>query len=235
MKNHVGRTAAVLAALLVVTACADDAARDPITGPSLRRNGGETATVQCTGVLPPGTYNNVMVPEGATCTINGSTITGNVLAKTDSRLFMSTDEVWGFIKGDGADIVHIIGTTVLDQVFLWNGTLSGGGGVLNVHIVNTVVTGGNVHVENMTADIISIVDTRVDNGSIEVIDNVTETLLQTEFNQVSQNVDVFRNTGAGPKFVSQNTAGVAVRCFDNTGAFIVGGPNFAPSRQGQCF
>ena len=121
MMKHVGRTAPVLAALLVVAACADDAARDPITGPSLRRNGrngGGFPTEQCTGVLPPGTYTNVMVPEGAACTINGSTILGNVLAKTNSQLYMSTNQVLGGIKGDGADVVHIFATTVGEQIFI---------------------------------------------------------------------------------------------------------------------
>ncbi|HJU68959.1 MAG TPA: hypothetical protein VJ650_12035 [Gemmatimonadaceae bacterium] len=239
MTSRVGFAAFALTVSLVMSACSDPTAPRPDEDPSFRRNGGSGGTItmtQCTGVLPPGTYDHVIVPPGASCTVNGSLIRGNVLALADSRLFMSADEVLGFIKGDGADIVHILGTTVADQIFIHNGSLSGAGGVLNVWIAGgTVVTGGNIHVENMQADIISIVNTTVANGSIELFDNATETFLQSEFNTVSANVDVFRNGGAGGKFITNNTAGVAVRCFDNTGAFVIGGPNVAPSREGQCF
>jgi hypothetical protein len=239
MKTHVHFSSVALAAVLVLSACSD-ATQDPITGPSLRRGGrgggGGPVITECTGVLPPGTYENIQVPEGASCTINGSLIRGSVLALANSRLFMSNDQVLDFIKGDGADIVHIVTTIVDGQIFLHNGTLSGGGGVLNVLIANgTIVRGGNIHVENMVTDIIAIFNVTVEGGSIELIDNVTESFLQTEFNTVSSNVDVFRNSGAGGKFITNNTAGGAVRCFNNTGAFVAGGPNFAPSRQGQCF
>jgi hypothetical protein len=241
MKNAVSLSYLALATAVALSACAD-ATRDPITGPSLRRGGGggggggDIVLTECNGTLPPGTYDNIIVPPGATCTINGSVIRGSVLALRDSRLFMSSDQVVDFIKGDGADIVHIVATTVGEQIFLHNGTLSGGGGFLNVLISNgTVVRNGNIHVQNMQADIIAIMNVTVERGSIELIDNVTETFLQTEFNVVGANVDVFRNSGAGGKFITNNTAGVAVRCFENTGAFFVGGPNFAPSRQGQCF
>lgn len=238
MKQPVHFSSMALAAVVALSACAD-ATQDPITGPSLRPSGGGDAppsTTACTGVLPPGTYGNIVVPAGASCTITGSIIRGNVRALADSRLFMSSDQVIGFIKGEGADIVHIVSTIVDEQIFLENGTLSGGGGVLNVLIANgTVVRGGNIHVENMVTDIIAIFNVSVESGSIELIGNVTESFLQNEFNVVSTNVDVIGNSGAGGKFVTNNTAGVAVRCFSNTGAFFAGGPNFAPSRQGQCF
>ena len=237
MNKHVRIIQAGIA-LMALAACSDPVGPDPVPGPSLRRNrGGDQPTLtECTGVLPPGTYDNIIVPAGAACTIDGSVIRGNVLALTDSRLFMSNDQVIGFIKGDGADIVQIVSTTVGGVIFIQNGSLSGGGGIVNVLIANgTVVTGGSIHVENMVTDIISIYNTTVTNGSIEVIGNTTEAFLQTEFNTVSQNVDVFDNGGPGGKFLTNNTAGVAVRCFGNTGAFIAGGPNFAPSRQGQCF
>jgi len=48
---------------------------------------GETASnVNCTGALPPGTYNNVTVPAGASCTIDGSRILGSVTVKTGASL-----------------------------------------------------------------------------------------------------------------------------------------------------
>ena len=89
----------------------------------------------------------------------------------------------------------------------------------------------------MVADLLFIGNSRVTNGSISAVDNVTEQLLQIQANEASQNIDVFRTSGAGLKVVVDNTAGVAVRCFDNTPLFplFVGGPNTAPSREGQCF
>lgn len=236
MKNPVHLSSIVLAAVVALGACSD-ATQDPITGPSLRRGGGVAiSSTECTGVLPPGTYGNIRVPEGASCTINGSVIRGNIVALADSRLFMSSDQVFGFIKGEGADIVQIVGTTVEEQIYLVNGTLSGGGGHLNVLIANgTIVRGGDIYVANFDADIIALFNVTVTNGSIRLEDNVTQSFLQSDINTVSGSVEILRNGGAGPKFVATNTAGVAVRCFENTGAFFAGGPNFAPVREGQCF
>jgi hypothetical protein len=53
-------------------------------------------------------------------------------------------------------------------------------------------------------------------------------------NTVSENLQVYKNTGPGTKQVIQNTAGQIVQCFDNSPPFI-GGPNTAPKKEGQCF
>lgn len=42
--------------------------------------------IRCTGALGPVTVDNVLVPSGATCTLNGTRVQGNVLVKSDATL-----------------------------------------------------------------------------------------------------------------------------------------------------
>jgi hypothetical protein len=96
---------------------------------------GHEDTTKCTGVLPAGTYEKVVVPSGKTCTINssvvlqgdvvvnsnatlhdlGARIQGNLLAGTGSHLFVSPSNgysgtnarIEGNVSANGANQVGI--------------------------------------------------------------------------------------------------------------------------------
>jgi len=44
----------------------------------------------CTGAAPPGTYNNVVVPANASCTLDNVRVLGNVTVKTNANLQIQT-------------------------------------------------------------------------------------------------------------------------------------------------
>jgi hypothetical protein len=96
---------------------------------------------------------------------------------------------------------------------------------------------GNIQVEKMIGSVLIRRSSIVGEGNIKVEDNFIPPgeFLAVDFNNVvAQNLQVFKNTGAGPKNVSTNTAGESIQCFENNPPFF-GGPNTAPKKEGQCF
>ncbi|MBA3310805.1 MAG: hypothetical protein H0U28_12280 [Nocardioidaceae bacterium] len=79
-----------------------------------------TKTTQCDGTLT-GTYQRVVVPEGATCTLDGATVRGNVVVKSGATLVSLFTDVRGNIRGTDAKTVRIIGdidTRLARNIFL---------------------------------------------------------------------------------------------------------------------
>jgi hypothetical protein len=77
--------------------------------------------VSCNGVLPPGTYDNIIVPPNASCAIAGSIVKGNITALDHAMLLVATSEVGGNIKGDQADVVHVFTTSVGNNIHVEGG------------------------------------------------------------------------------------------------------------------
>ena len=67
---------------------------------------GAGGDINCVGTRT-GTFDNVTVPVGATCTLRNSTVQGNLKALENSRLFVSNTIVRGDIQGDKARIVRV--------------------------------------------------------------------------------------------------------------------------------
>jgi hypothetical protein len=65
---------------------------------SLAPAAGAATDTPCVGTLPPGTYENVVVPPGASCTLEGSVVEGNVKAFEGSRLTMLGNDVRGNVE-----------------------------------------------------------------------------------------------------------------------------------------
>ena len=131
-------------------------------------------------ILPPGNYDNVVVPEGGTCWILGDsatiTIKGNVTAFPGSRLFMRQVPIGGNVTGLEDSIVQISGLprpveiggdVVGDKVDLLEVQFAGniirgdihvtGRGLvpaaqadIGVHICGAMLPNGNIEVEKMT-------------------------------------------------------------------------------------
>jgi hypothetical protein len=106
--------AVAVLALVLAVACDDATAPDrdqrQVGGPLFQE---VPSDAQCMGTLPPGpTYQNVIVPEGQTCTITGLTITGNITALARSRLMATNNTVGGNIQAVKAERVRVDGGTV---------------------------------------------------------------------------------------------------------------------------
>jgi hypothetical protein len=88
------------------------------TEPAQAQSSNEGDT-ECVGTLPPGIYyGNVVVPEGQSCTIQGSEVRGNVLVREGGRLLLQRSTVRGDAKAvaDGVIISVADDSTVLGNV-----------------------------------------------------------------------------------------------------------------------
>lgn len=227
----------VLAGLVVVACGETPQPTEPIAiEPSLNASG---STTQCVGVLPPGTYENVEVPPGATCRIFDATIRGSVKALQHADLFMGDVQVGGNVEGDKAAFVQMLGGFVNGSIIVKEGVSPTQG--CGVFVSDVVVGEGNVQVEKMTTQCLHVEDVRMLKGNIKVEENNVAPHpvpavfhLRVSNNVGAVNIQIFKNRGLAPKTVQNNQARL-LQCFDNDPPFV-GGPNPAtPQEEGQCF
>jgi len=207
---------------------------------------------QCVGLLT-GVHDNVVVPPGAFCTLQGATVNGNVKVLDEATLRARASTIRENVQGPQVrEILLQFGTQVGGDVQIKGanpGTVNGFD--INVHV------GGNAQLEENRGRV--FVDAALVEGDLEVRKNITQGLLEVEFNtvggnikvednviqfpfssmsvlgnRVTGNLQVFKNTGTGFKQVVSNTVGQDLQCFENTPPFL-GGPNAAQQAQGQCF
>lgn len=197
-------------------------------GPTGRSSGGD---VRCTGTLT-GTFDNVTVPVGGTCTLLNSTVQGNVKALENARLFMSDTRVRGNVEGDKAAIVQVSGGTVDGNIQIKDGASPGELGAAVTG--GTIVTGGDIQIEKMNTARVLVTDARVLKGNIQIVENWTSGGLEILRNHVAGNLQVFKNRGGGNKVVSGNTVSQDLQCKENSAPFT-GGPNAAGETEDQCF
>jgi hypothetical protein len=185
----------------------------------------------CVGVLPPGVYDNVVVPSGASCVIAGAEIRGNLKAEPGSQIIdVRNSTIHGNVEGDSFSSFDLHGSTVGGNVTLKKFTT-------NVQVCETQVR-EDLQVEDGQG--------RVELGNpptcagnqvgenLQAYKNVITVYLAINGNMVGKNLQVYENVGLGPKTVEDNTVGQIVQCFKNEPPFK-GGPNQAPEREGECF
>jgi len=225
--------AGFLLTALAVIACQDGTEpigidEEIVNGPNSVELSGDT---RCVGTLT-GTFDNVFVPVGKSCTLKNSTVKGNVKALPNSKLFMRNNRVDGNIDGDEAILVQVRGGTVggsiqIKEAFSPN--------VLGAAVYDgTVLTQGNIQIEKNETGGILIRDVHLRKGNIKVEENITRSSFNVVRNRVAQNVQVFKNRGTNQKYVRNNTIGQIVQCKENRSPFV-GGPNSAGDAEGQCF
>jgi hypothetical protein len=56
------------------------------------------APTECTGTLPPGTYEAIVVPEGQECSVAGSNVLGDVIALERASVQLADTEVSGSVR-----------------------------------------------------------------------------------------------------------------------------------------
>lgn len=202
----------------------------------------------CTSAFAGGTYDNVVVPPGATCHLTGATVKGNVKALENSRLRMDGGSVGGDIDGDKAERVTVVGVTVGGSIQIKEGEAPNDDGLLDVGLCGNTISRGNIQVEKMRGSIAvgfsnagGCDPNRVLRGSVKIEENETfahplfpGTGLEVQNNSIRQNLQVFKNSGPSNKTVSGNTVRQIIQCKENSAPFT-GGPNTAPKKEDQCF
>jgi hypothetical protein len=167
-----------------------------------------TSTTTCTGTLAPGSYGNVVVPSGATCTINSSvTVIGYVQVNASATLH----DTGATVRGD-------LTATTNSNVFI-----SGSGGYSSTN----AFFGGSVNVTG--AHTVSITKTTI-NGSLSVQSSTASGSVSITNNNVGKNLSVTNNLG--PTTVTGNKIGKNADCSGN--AAFVGGGNTSGSHIDSC-
>jgi hypothetical protein len=187
---------------------------------------------RCDGVLPPGVYDNVVVPSGASCVIVGAEIRGNLKAEPGSLIIdVRNSTIHGNVEGDSF------------ASFDLHGSMVGGDVTLKKFNTNVQVCGTQVRQDLQVEEGRG----RVELGSpatgcaanevgenLQAYKNLITVYLAIDGNMVGKNLQVYENMGSAPKSVEGNTVGQIVQCFKNEPPFK-GGPNEAPEREGECF
>jgi hypothetical protein len=89
----------------------------------------------CRGTIGPTTVDNLLVPQGATCTLNGTRVEGTVKLERNATLTASGIRVKGNVQSEGfKSILLRQGSVVVGSVQLENGLRGGSGRVLNTRI-----------------------------------------------------------------------------------------------------
>jgi hypothetical protein len=222
-----------IVACAVLTAACSDTTAPPRTGSDAPRFAASPGNTRCVGTLPPGTYQNVTVPDGETCVLENSIVLGNVTAREGSRLTLFNVRVDENVHGLKAAVVHVFGGGSVGENIHIQGADSPN--VLFSVFINQIhVMRGNIHLEENNAGGIGVINNTVSLGNILIQGNDAAFFNTIQDNRIGQNLIVMDNSGPGPKAVNNNFLEGKVICFRNEPPFV-GGPNFAESSEGQCF
>lgn len=252
MRNRFAVLAPAVIAALAVGACNDATSPELNERPSFNGSGSDTP---CVGALPPGTYQNVVVPAGETCIVNGSTILGNLIALENSNLEAVNNNIRGNVEllGVTGGSVHdnpTIGGNVFAEKFkatgfiliFFNPNISGNlivkdGSTSVMDIAGNRLPEGKIEIQKTIASVLFVGEccaNILDKGGIKVEENTIGLGgLFGNNNQVAQDFQVFKNKGPGAKWVMGNAVGGNLQCFENDPPFE-GGPNAARKAEGQC-
>jgi hypothetical protein len=217
---------------------------------------------QCTGALT-GTFDNVVVPEGQSCTLSNSLVRGNVKALPDSQLLADSNEIRGSVEGDKADQFQVFDTPGVARESVVGGNIQAkeGGGTTGsipfVRVCGNELPQGDIQIERFAPRVpggsgfLAVGDdtfcvafgglgpfgggNTLAKGSIKVEKNTTGAHLGVDQNQVGGNLQVFENAFQFSLSVHVNQVGGNLQVFKNTGP----GPKTVTGNVGggdlQCF
>jgi hypothetical protein len=142
----------------------------------------------CWGILGEVTVVNLIVPDGSTCTLNGTRVEGNIHVGTGATRGANGVDVDGNIQAEGAQSVNVV-------------ALQG---------VRSFV-GGNIQIKQGGTALIDSVDIREDLQFEENRDPVGATS-----NEIGGNLQAYKNTGG--VFIMNNRIAENLQCYDNNPA-----------------
>lgn len=197
-----------------------------------------TVASRCNGVLAAVTVDDVYVPTGASCSLNGTRVRGSVKVAFDGTLIANAARIDGNIQAEDARSVTTgSGTTVNGDVQVKRRAVA--------HIENTTI-GGNLQIEEVGASLVST-DSRI-TGDVQVTKADRAELTRLT---VNGDVQFFENSGAirsdaavvgGNMQIEKNRGGVmllanrvrqVLECKENSPA-PTGTGNSAGEKQEQC-
>jgi hypothetical protein len=137
------------------------------------------ADTTCAGTLPPGVYDNLVVPKGGGCTLSDSLVRGNVKVRKGGVFLSLNNEIVGNVQGEKDSVIELTQTRVGGNVesssgnhlFLAPGApgneIEGNvkGAKTPVSILGGQSIGGNVSVSEAIG--FTLVDSDID-GAVEV-------------------------------------------------------------------
>ena len=174
-------------------------------------------TTNCTGVLNTGTYDNVNVPAGKTCSLRfgtNVTVTGNVTVEAGASLEVP--------RGFGPPIFLVVYGSLLSTdaaaIVLFAGNIP----PVNVSILGSVLLTGE---KSGGTNEIAIIDAFI-GGNLSIVDsNLSSGLFEVSHNGVAGNVLVQNNTSGSTAVISNNAIGGSLVCVGNTPAPYTPPPN----------
>lgn len=204
----------------------------------------------CTDTLSGITTDDVIVPVDGACTLNDSTVTGNVFVSRGGFFQATGTDIGGRVKArdaltlfidTGSTVGHGVDADGTAQVFVFNATV----GDIEVEHTTEVVqvcgtqVGHDVEIEHSGFDIL-VGDPQAKacagntvGHDVEVERNDAQVELIVRGNTVGGDLEVNRNTGPAAKAVEDNTGNGELECFGNADPFASSGNTF-PEAKGQC-
>lgn len=195
-----------------------------LVGPTVASASAATTTV-CTGTLT-GSYDRLVVPAGATCTLQGATVTGNVTVNGGGSLVTMNTTIGGNVMSRGAETVRLINTSVSGNIMVSRTT-----GVVRIGSKGCRVdpqAAGNLMLKWNLGNV-AVCDMSIGHN-LAVFGTAGRVGLYR--NTVGNNTLVFRNTGLANR-VRSNTIRGNLNCRGNTNK-VISARNSAAHIMGQC-
>jgi hypothetical protein len=119
------------------------------------------AVTRCDGLLPPDTYDTVLVPKGKNCDVAGSvTVEQNVILQEGASLtILGTFTVNGNLLGNGVNSVLMIGGISIHG----NVSITGATGQV---VLDHVTIGGNLKISNSNVSVIAVAASQVTGNAL---------------------------------------------------------------------
>ena len=202
------------------------------------------ADLVCTAFSSGGTWHNVVVPAGASCTLNNSRVTGSVTVKEGGTLHVTTSSgldttIAGDIKGDGCDSINLENTgssgriVVGGNLTIQNITFTGFSGARGSQSCppsspQNVLVGGNVKCTDVAGG--CVFDNVIISGHFECSGDTNG--CELEFAAVGKNASLNNNSSA--TIVDNSEIGGDLKCNGNSPAATGGSNTVAGNKLGQC-
>lgn len=149
----------------------------------------------CRGTIGAVTVDNLRVPDGAACTLNGTRAKGTVKVGTGATLYANNIRVVGNLQSQGFKTVRVVGSVFGGSVQLENGRSGGLGSVATTRV------NGDVQYFSNAARMVARSNTILSN--LQAVGNRGGLLISN--NRISQNLQCKENTP--PPTGGGNTAG----------------------------
>jgi cytoskeletal protein CcmA (bactofilin family) len=199
---------------------------------------GFTRASFCTGTLGADEVEKVYVPSGATCTLDGTRVRGDVKVARGATLLATGARVDGNVQAEDAAAVSLVSLTTVEgdvqvkrrAAVLVEDAIIGGDLQIEERGASLVTTGsridGNLQVTKAASAAIA---GAVINGDLQLVENTGA--LSVVDTEVRSNLQVFKNL-AGVQ-LEDNRISQALQCNENSPA-PQGGGNVAGEKEEQC-